>query len=336
MELKIGTLDKKIWSKDLILKSLYACYIKNEPITIDFFPEGSCATSLGLYNLLDDFCSITGYPKNKITIKTANMIETHAEYLIKKEPHYWYELKLIQQWLSGKEINYTVTPSKHFSNFTSRTNWSRLWIATILNTYYPDKTIQTYHYDGTTINYNPNRYTGIDDLIKFGCNIYVEAAEFIKSCPRILDELTIPDISFNQNFYYPIQHPTNLNLLQYYNDIFVDVVCEPNVSGHCFLATEKIWRTIIGRRPFIVMSNDNYLDNLKRLGFKTFDKFWSEEYDCYKEADRISSIKKVLAEIAHWPTKTLSEQLLAMQPILEHNLTVFKELNYSKISKVFG
>jgi hypothetical protein len=335
MEISIGTVDRKIWTPDIILKSLYTCMLTNDELIIDLGPDGPCATELGLYYILDEFCNLTCYAKNKITIKTANMLESHSVYNIKCDPTYWYEVKMIQQWLIGKTITTTTTPTKHFANFISRTSWARLWIATLLNKYYSDKVVQTYHYDGTQLNYNPNRYIGIDDLIKQGCDIFVDSAEFISQCPKTLDHLTVPDQSFGQDSFYPIQHPANLNLLQYYNDIFVDVICETYTSGNCFLATEKIWRPIIAQRPFIVMSNSNYLNNLKRLGFKTFEDFWSEEYDLFKEADRIKQIEKVLAYIAKWSAEQLSDQLLAMQPILDHNLAVFKELNYNKISKAF-
>ena len=343
MELSIGTVDRKIWSKDLILESLYTCFKNNETLLINFSPEGSCAQSLGLYDLLDKFCLATGYAKNNITIKTANMVESHSEYNINRDPNCWYEIGMIQEWLRDKTVTSGTTPTKHFANFSSRTNWSRLWIATILDTYYANKTLQTYHYDITRDNYNPNRYTGLDDLIRQECDLYVEAARFIKTCPRTLDieylqnlENTKGSVFQHENSYYPIQHPSNLNLLQYYRDIFVDIVVEPNVSGVCFLVTEKLWRAILAKRPFIVVSNPNYLNNLKRLGFKTFEDFWSEEYDLYREADRIHSIEPLLIQISAWTTEELSNKLLDMDAILTHNFNTFNNLNYKKLIEVFG
>jgi hypothetical protein len=140
----------------------------------------------------------------------------------------------------------------------------------------------------------------------------------------------------HENSYYPIQHPSNLNLLQYYQDIFVDVVVEPNISGNCFLVTEKLWRAILAKRPFIVVSNPNYLNNLKRLGFKTFDNYWDEEYDIHKEVNRIDKIKLILQEISSWALDELSNKLQDMESTLDHNLTVFKELTYDKINTTFG
>ena len=325
MALSLGIIDNKIWSKDLLLEYLYIQFLKQENSVIDFLPEATCLTSAGVYSIIDKFCEVTGYDKKKITIKTANMIECHREYNILKYADSWYEIPLIQRWLKEHQIISTTTPTKHFGNFISRTHWSRLWLATILNNYYRNMTIQTYNYDGTADNYNPNNYVGLDDLVNHGCDLLIEATEFISTCPQKLNVEI-----------YPIQHPTNLNLIPYYNDIFVDIVIETNVTGSSFLVTEKLWRPIIARRPFIVMSNPNYLGNLRKLGFRTFDQYWDEGYDSLREGARIQKIQEVLGMIANWSTVELIDKLVSMQEILEHNVKVFDKLTAEKIGAVFN
>jgi hypothetical protein len=340
--IKLQTLDRKIWRRDLLLVYLYDCYNKNVNAVIDFGPEGSCAGALGLYRLLNEFCANTGYVKNRITIMTANMLEHHAEYIINKQPKYWYEINSIQTWLQDKNLSITYTPPKHFANFISRSNWYRLWTATILDKYYRDKTIQTYHYDPNKENYNVNGYVGVDDLIKYKCDIVTAAVEFIKTCPRTLDIKFLQDLNNckdsiyqHENSYYPIQHPSNLNLLQYYNDIFVDIVVETNISGNCFLVTEKLWRCVVARRPFIVVSNADYLKNLRRLGFKTFDAWWNEEYDMYSLDSRIKHIEQLLMIISAWDQDKLFSILQEMYGILEHNYQTFLNLNINQIKDIF-
>lgn len=320
--LSLAIVDAKIWSPDLLLDYLYTQYKLNEPAVIDFMPEATCLQSVGVYGILDKFCASTGYSKSSISIRTANMIEHHNEYHIIKDVSGWYEIELLKEWCGKNNIE-DKKPTYHFANFISRNHWSRLWIATILNTHYQNKTFQSYNYFNSTENYNPDRYVGLDDLVVRGCDLVTEAAEFLKTCPRTLDA----DV-------FPIQHPANLNLLKYYPDIFVDIVVETNVTGNSFLVTEKLWRSIIARRPFIVMSNQHYLKNLKLLGFKTFDNFWSEDYDNYAETDRIKSIEKLLCIIASW--KDLQEKLLAMQEILNHNYLTFLNLKSDTLTKVFG
>lgn len=339
----VQTLDRKIWRKDLLLAYLHECYNKDIDATIDFTPEGSCAEALGLYQLLDEFCSKTGYSKHRITIKTANMVEHHVDYNILKQPEYWYEIRTIQTWLKDKTLDIQYNPTKHFANFSSRSNWFRLWVATILDSYHSDKTLQTYHYDPVRENYNANGYIGVDDLFRYQCDLIPEAVKFIQTCPRTLDLGHLQNLDNSKgciyqhtNSYYPIQHPNNLNLLQYYNDIFVDIVVEPNISGNCFLATEKLWRCIIARRPFIVVSNVDYLKNLSRLGFKTFNPWWDESYDMYGQAGRVKKIKEVLASISTWPVDKLHKTLSEMQLTIEYNYSTFHHLTYDKIRQEFN
>ena len=342
MTIKVQTLDRKIWRRDLVISYLHNCVNNNTDAVIDFGPEGSCAESLGMYRLLDDFCTRTGYKKNRITIRTANMLERHDHYQISQDSRYWYEVEEINAWLKGKTIDSGTSPNLHFANFTSRSNWPRLWIATILDQHYKNKTLQTYHYDPARENYNYNGYIGLDDLVRHNCDCVSQAAEFVSTCPRTIDVdfLKTQDYSRSafqhENSYYPIQHPANLNLLQYYHSIFVDIVVEPNISGTCFLCTEKIWRPIIARRPFIVMSNFNYLYNFKKLGFKTFNEFWDESYDGFAEEDRVRAIQQVLEEIALWDINKLHATLLEMSNILEHNYQTFLSLDHATINVAFS
>jgi hypothetical protein len=341
MSLTIQTLDRKIWRKDKVIAYLYQCLTLNTLALLDFMPEGSCCEALGLYRLLDDFCQSTGYPKSNITIMTANMLEHHSEYHIKKQSEYWYEIGEHKNWLQSNNINVTTNITKHFANFTSRSNWARLWLATIINKKFSHTTLQTYHYDPQRENYNLNGYLGLDDLFRFGCDIVPDAATFLIDCPKTIDIDFLKTCDTSNSFfqhaqsYYPIQYPANLNLLQYYSDIFVDVFTEANVSGNCFLATEKTWRPIIAQRPFIVLSNVGFLENLKKLGFKTFNKYWDEQYDSYSDGGRITQIETVLDTISSWPIEHCKEILEDMQPILKHNFECYNQLTTDQISKIF-
>lgn len=341
--MKLRTVDRKIWRKDILFAYLQKCANAGTSAVIDFDLEGSCAEALGLYRLLDEFCARENYPKNSITIKTANMVEHHAEYNIVREPDYWYEIKEIKSWLLHNPICIKNDITHYFANFSSRSNWFRLWVATILNSRYSDKTLQTYHYDPNSENLNYNGYIGVDDLFKYKCDLINEAVEFLKSCPRTIDIEYLKNLNNcknsvyqHENSYYPIQHPSNLNLLQYYKNIFVDIVVEPNIAGNSFLVTEKLWRTIIARRPFIVISNRNYLNNLRKLGFQTFNEFWDEGYDEYEGSQRIIEFEKVLEILAVLPLHSLDNKLKEMQHILDHNFKTFINLTPSKIYSAFS
>ena len=91
------------------------------------------------------------------------------------------------------------------------------------------------------------------------------------------------------------------------------------------------------KTPFLVFGPKNYLANLKRLGIKTFETFWNEQYDRYENVNRISMIQQQINTIHRMDTTRLQEiyHSSEMQSILENNYKVFKELDRKKIRDCF-
>lgn len=341
---KLGINDNKFWDKDLLAMHLYKCFIENTTATLNVVPEGASLEGCGVYRHLDTFCNNTGYPKNNITIHTGNMIEKHNCYNIVKDAGAWYEVHTIQHWLKTNAVTTGSTPVIHFGHFIGKSNWHRLWVAAVLNNKHQDKTFQTYntgigtHY--LVKNDGLSDFIGLEDLVKNDCDVIDIAVDFLKSCPKCIPE----DIEIIKNLatyikqedHYPIQLPANLNILRYYQDIFVDVVHETFVRDEVFFCTEKTWRPILARRPFITMGGRNHLANLRRLGFRTFNDIWDEGYDDYGMQHRVQEILKLLDSISQWPAEKLITTLTDMQEILDHNYNVFLSLNFNKIKHTFN
>ena len=94
--------------------------------------------------------------------------------------------------------------------------------------------------------------------------------------------------------------------------------------------TEKLWRSIFYKRPFIVMGNHRTLEYLKGLGFKTFDCMWSEEYDIIEQPYiRENACLDLLRDVCcTYTLETLHKKVYSdeVQAILEHNYNLFKSL----------
>lgn len=89
--------------------------------------------------------------------------------------------------------------------------------------------------------------------------------------------------------------------------------------------TEKTYKPIACRRPFIVFSTPYFLDDLRKLGFKTFHPYIDESYDT--EVDNKIRLKKIVSEIERISKLTESEQtdlLNNLSGVLEHNLKILK------------
>jgi hypothetical protein len=95
--------------------------------------------------------------------------------------------------------------------------------------------------------------------------------------------------------------------------------------------TEKIFKPIVAKRPFILVAAPGNLAYLKSYGFKTFDRWIDESYD--QEQDHYIRIEKITSEIAKLcelsPT-ALKAMHIEMQEVLEYNFnhfyTTFKDL----------
>jgi hypothetical protein len=180
-------------------------------------------------------------------------------------------------------------------------------------------------------------------LNQYGCDIIPEVAAFLQKCP-IVDLHNVEQIRNTADMFinpnndqcYPIQHPANLNILPWYQDIAVDIICETRIIGNIFFATEKLWRCMVAGRPFIAMAAQHYLKNLHRLGFKTFNDFWDEGYDDYDPANRIREIEKLIQHLAHKPIREMQAMLMEMKPILDHNLQRFQTLTFDQIRDEFN
>lgn len=335
--IKIQTEDGYIYQKENILAYLYDCWINDRPAVIDLDLEGGCAESMGMYSLLDRFCYNTGYDPHRVTLITGNLIEAHDRYQIKFNQNYWFELPLIQQWSRENTVMLGVTPRKHFGCFVGQSRWPRLWMSAWLYKNHRDSTLQTFH-SGFAANYRTKKsdgvydWLGLDQLNQFECGMIPDVAEFLKHCPMTIDDdlqtIKTTDIIFDQQGHYPLQHPANLSIISYYSNIFLDIVMETSVTGNAFFVTEKLWRCIVARRPFAVVSNRDYLQNLRNLGFKTFHDYWSEDYDGLSNQDRIGALQIELNKIAQWSPTELQFKLNHMQDILDHNWSTFMSLSW--------
>lgn len=341
--------DLYLHAPEKLSQHLYECLINNTDCIIDTFLEAYDFKITGLYQLLDEFVKRTGYQAHRITLITGNMVAAPYRYKIIKKPEYWYEVYEISKWLNSlpSALDAGQNPIKHFGNFSGRSTWYRIWIGSILFNHYKDKTIQTFH-SGFHCNYVvPTSTTvvddiGLNDLNYYNCDCWTDIVNFLNNCPLNVSESELDNIRSDSMFVpatnngcYPIQHPSNLRVLNYYRDIFVDIVCETRVAGDNFFISEKTARAFVAKRPFILMGCRESLLNLKKLGFKTFSKWWDESYDDYGERDRVIKILDVIDYISCWPIEKLHKTLIEMNDILEHNYQLYYRLTAEDIGNTF-
>ena len=88
--------------------------------------------------------------------------------------------------------------------------------------------------------------------------------------------------------------------------------------------TEKIFKPIVLKQPFVLLNGAGGLEYLRSYGFKTFSDFWSEEYDTIDNLDqRLQSAANVVNYVGSCSLSELEQMRDKMKPILEHNYNWF-------------
>jgi hypothetical protein len=119
----------------------------------------------------------------------------------------------------------------------------------------------------------------------------------------------------------------------YYND---EAQLTPQDTLHAFLAehegwwntifiTEKTWRCMFNKRPFIIAGNKGTLAHLHSHGFKTFPHIFDESYDTLEDQYRL---KHILSQINNIDKNVLHDKIFSEETkeILEHNKEVARQL----------
>jgi hypothetical protein len=102
-------------------------------------------------------------------------------------------------------------------------------------------------------------------------------------------------------------------------DSFISVVSEAHCgdSDETMFLSEKLFKPIACRHPWMVMGNKDSLSMMKKMGYKTFSNFVNEDYDSLPTHERmlsiIESIKKVI------DVKDKIEWYESTREIVEHN-----------------
>lgn len=106
-------------------------------------------------------------------------------------------------------------------------------------------------------------------------------------------------------------------LHQVSNSCFLELIIEYNCSDTKVFLTEKIARSIVLKKPFIVVGDRGALEEIKSYGFKTFDSIWDESYDQLPTAkERINAVVELLTQLQNDPWHEYSQKL---QEIIDYN-----------------
>jgi hypothetical protein len=120
------------------------------------------------------------------------------------------------------------------------------------------------------------------------------------------------------------------------NHSFVLSAIEQTQESFCYLVTEtcywdqkdhlteKIFKPIVSRMPFVLAGPAHNLRYLREYGFQTFSQWIDESYDDIEDPLlRMQAIGETMSKICGCSLKELETILKEMTPVLEHNYNLF-------------
>ena len=283
---------------------------QHQPISLSTNREGVCLTTAGVYELLEQF----NY--TDVTIVTNNSLETHPTFQVK----YYSPFAFFGIDHTNYSHLHRWEQQKIFGCFYNRPLWHRLGLAA---------TLQYDHCQHTSLNIRQSiqdedqrSLFEIDQLFKNHPESFIKFSQVCNSWPVVLEE----------HDGYTVKNNTTGHtdqLAQFYTDFLIDIVAETWTVGNTFYPTEKTVRPMLLKKPFIIMGSRDYLCYLQQMGFKTFNNFWSEDYDGYEGSKRYVKILQLIDEMSKKSKSELNDMYWSMQYTLDHNYTLLANQNYT-------
>lgn len=140
------------------------------------------------------------------------------------------------------------------------------------------------------------------------------------------------EVKDSQDYYVPAGNLKHTDkLIKSYKDCFCAVVNESRYASPLAYLSEKTLTAINCEVPFLLVASPYTLKYLKEFGFKTFDQWWSEDYDL--EENHEKRLLMIFDLIDYINSKSIDELKIIydeMKPVLAHNLKILKTIPTNK------
>lgn len=128
--------------------------------------------------------------------------------------------------------------------------------------------------------------------------------------------LTLDSKNFNS---YPMED-TPRAVFHLYNNSYINIINETYFFNDIIHLTEKTYKPIAFRQPFIMIAAPGSLKHVQDMGFKTFGEFWDESYDSESDHNkRFEMIIEIVKDIASWDDAKMVEFSNRVKSILDYN-----------------
>lgn len=147
--------------------------------------------------------------------------------------------------------------------------------------------------------------------------------------------LTLDTNNFSK---YPMES-SQLSTESFYKSSLINIVSETYFFDREIHLTEKTWKPIAFKQPFIIVGAKGSLKHIRGLGFKTFNEFWNEDYDQLDDIARMKNIFDIVNKISRWNDEERIKFTEQVKDIVEYNfnhLCTMRDLELDNFRNKYG
>lgn len=143
--------------------------------------------------------------------------------------------------------------------------------------------------------------------------------------------------------YDHVHYPLNLRYYFEKSDIHIVYETEPYGSdtvysgtGYGSFLTEKTYKAILFKKPFVIVTEQHGLKALRAAGFKTFSPYIDESYDDIEDFDlRVGAVLTEIQRLSLLSNEEMTKILQDVNEIIKHNHKVLYDLAYTSLPDQF-
>jgi hypothetical protein len=261
------------------------------------------------------------------TERTSEEVDRICDHYGFAKLEYFFHIFAAADWYRGHEyLPGIVAPenrklSKSYITFNRLTSNERIYRSLFVNELYKADLLESGH-----VSFSKDCPDGGRFDINLLAGIENQGLDSLLVKDAITNINQLPELRID----FPDQHIPNqsmlLSPLQQLMESFIFVVTETCYWQNKTHLTEKIFKPIVLRMPFVLVGCTNNLEYLRSYGFKTFGNYWDESYDSIEDPIlRMQAVAAILKQLSNMTADEQYRMLLDMQPILEHNYNLFND-----------
>lgn len=209
--------------------------------------------------------------------------------------------------------------------YTALNRIHKWWRATIMTELRDQGLLSNSFWSYNNIDQNDQWQDNPIELYRF-YNLEQRVKNFVSQSPFCCDDFDT--VEQNSHWMFVPEHYD-----ESYCHLVLETLYDAEQSGGAFLS-EKTFKPIRHAQPFVIFGTVNTLNTLRKLGYKTFDRYLDNRYDI--EINNTERFKKTLETIKKLNQKDLHEFYTDCKDQIIHNQELFLSSKYNRLETLFN